>query len=145
MSIRRAMMAVLGLTLVGGGAGAKDTPGVTATEIKLGQTMPYSGPASAYAAIGRGEVAFFKMVNDKGGIGGKKVDLQSLDDGYNPPKAVEQIKKLVENEGVAFIFTSLGTPSNTAIQKYLNQKYVPQLSAATGADKWADPAKFPWT
>ena len=145
MSIRRAMMAVLGLTLVGSGAGAKETPGVTATEIKLGQTMPYSGPASAYAAIGRGEVAFFKMVNDKGGIGGKKVDLQSLDDGYNPPKAVEQIKKLVENEGVAFIFNSLGTPSNTAIQKYLNQKHVPQLFVATGADKWSDYKGNPWT
>src|SRR5215813_7729144 len=145
MSIRRAMMAVLGLTLVGSSAGAKDTPGVAATEIKLGQTMPYSGPASAYAAIGRGEVAFFKMVNDKGGIGGKKIDLISLDDSYSPPKSVEQIRKLVENEGVSFIFNSLGTPSNTAIQPYLNEKKVPQLFVATGADKWADPAKFPWT
>jgi len=145
MSIKRALMAVLGLALVGSVAGAKETPGVTATEIKLGQTMPYSGPASAYAAIGRGEVAFFKMVNDKGGIGGRKIDLQSLDDGYNPPKAVEQIKKLVENEGVAFIFNSLGTPSNTAIQKYLNQKKVPQLFVATGADKWSEYKANPWT
>src|SRR5262249_56823230 len=127
MSIKRAVIAVLGLALVGGGAGAKETPGVTATEIKLGQTMPYSGPASAYAAIGRGEVAFFKMINDKGGIGGRKIDLQSVDDGYNPPKAVEQIRKLVENQGAAFIFNSLGTPSNTAIQKYLNHKHRPHL------------------
>src|SRR5215470_3712712 len=145
MSIKRTLVAVLGLALVGGSAGAKETPGVTATEIKLGQTMPYSGPASAYAAIGRGEVAFFKMINDKGGIGGRKIDLQSVDDGYNPPKAVEQIRKLVENEGVAFIFQSLGTPSNTAIQKYLNQKHVPQLFVATGADKWSDYKNNPWT
>jgi len=145
MSIKRAVIAVLGLALIGGGAGAKETPGVTASEIKLGQTMPYSGPASAYAAIGRGEVAFFKMINDKGGIGGRKIDLQSVDDGYNPPKAVEQIRKLVENEGVAFIFQSLGTPSNTAIQKYLNQKHVPQLFVATGADKWSDYKNNPWT
>jgi branched-chain amino acid transport system substrate-binding protein len=145
MSIERTFIAVLGLALVGGSAGAKETPGVTAAEIKLGQTMPYSGPASAYAAIGRGEVAFFKMINDKGGIGGRKIDLQSLDDGYNPPKAVEQIRKLVENEGVAFIFNSLGTPSNTAIQKYLNQKHVPQLFVATGADKWSNYKDNPWT
>src|SRR5262249_40095384 len=145
MSIKRAVIAVLGLALIGGSAGAKETSGVTATEIKLGQTMPYSGPASAYAAIGRGEVAFFKMVNDKGGIGNRKIDLQSVDDGYNPPKAVEQIRKLVENDGVAFIVNQLGTPSSPAIQKYLNQKKVPQLCVAAGADKWADPKGNPWT
>jgi len=120
-------------------------PGVTATEIKIGQTMPYSGPASAYGVIGKTEQGFIKMVNEKGGVNGRKINLISLDDSYNPPKSVEQIRKLVENEGVAFIFNSLGTPSNTAIQPYLNEKKVPQLFVATGADKWADPAKFPWT
>jgi branched-chain amino acid transport system substrate-binding protein len=120
-------------------------PGVTATEIKIGQTMPYSGPASAYGVIGKTEQGFFKMINDKGGVNGRKINLISLDDSYNPPKSVEQIRKLVENEGVAFIFNSLGTPSNTAIQPYLNEKKVPQLFVATGADKWADPEKHPWT
>ncbi len=131
--------------VLGGVALAKDTPGVTANEIKLGQTMPYSGPASAYGAIGKGEVAFMKMMNEKGGVSGHKIDLLSVDDGYAPPKAVEQIRKLVESDGVAFIFNSLGTPSNTAIQKYLNQKKIPQLFVATGADKWADPKDNPWT
>jgi branched-chain amino acid transport system substrate-binding protein len=145
MSIRRTLIAVLGVALFGGPAAAKETPGVTAAEVKLGQTMPYSGPASAYAAIGRGEVAFFKMVNDKGGIGGRKIDLESVDDGYNPPKAVEQTRKLVESDGVAFIFNALGTASNTAIQKYLNQKKIPQLFVATGADKWSDFKNNPWT
>ncbi|HZJ67265.1 MAG TPA: ABC transporter substrate-binding protein [Kofleriaceae bacterium] len=120
-------------------------PGVTATEIKIGQTMPYSGPASAYGVIGKTEQGFFKMINEKGGVNGRKINLVSLDDAYNPPKSVEQIRKLVENEGVAFIFNSLGTPSNTAIQPYLTEKKVPQLFVATGADKWADPEKHPWT
>src|SRR5262249_26802064 len=124
---------------------AKDPPGVTATEIKIGQTMPYSGPASAYGAIGKAEVAYFKMLNDAGGIHGRKINLISLDDGYAPPKAVEQVRKLVESEGVAFIFQSLGTPSNTAIQKYLESKQVPQLFVATGADKWSDFKNHPWT
>src|SRR5262249_33685218 len=96
-------------------------PGVTATEIKIGQTMPYSGPASAYGVIGKTEQAFFKMLNEKGGINGRKINLVSLDDAYAPPKTVEQIRKLVESEGVAFIFNSLGTPPNTAIQPYLNE------------------------
>jgi branched-chain amino acid transport system substrate-binding protein len=121
------------------------TPGVTATEIKIGQCMPYSGPASSYGAIGRGDVAYFKMINDKGGINGRKINLISLDDGYNPAKAVEQTRKLVENEGVAFVFNSVGTANNTAVQSYLNQKKVPQLFVASGADKWGDPAKNPWT
>lgn len=124
---------------------ATTTPGVTATEIKIGQSMPYSGPASAYGTIGKGDVAYFKMVNAKGGINGRKVNLISLDDGYSPPKAVEQTRKLVENEGVAFIFNSLGTANTTAVQLYLNDKKVPQLFVATGADKWANPSKFPWT
>jgi branched-chain amino acid transport system substrate-binding protein len=127
------------------GGGDSGTPGVTATEIKIGQTMPYSGPASAYGVIGKAETALFKSINDKGGINGRKINLISLDDGYSPPKAVEQIHKLVENEGVAFTFNTLGTPSNTAIQKYLNEKKIPQLFVATGADKWGDPEHFPWT
>jgi len=107
--------------------------------------MPYSGPASAYAAIGKADVAYLKMINEKGGINGRKINLISLDDGYNPAKAVEQTRKLVEDEGVAFIFNSLGTAAVTAAQKYLNDKKIPQVFVATGADKWADPAKFPWT
>jgi branched-chain amino acid transport system substrate-binding protein len=124
---------------------AADAPGVTATEIKIGNTMPYSGPASAYGAIGKGEAAFWKMVNDQGGVAGHKIVFLSEDDGYSPPKAVEQVRKLVEQEGVAFLFNTLGTPSNTAIQKYLNQKKIPQLFVATGADKWGNYQEFPWT
>jgi branched-chain amino acid transport system substrate-binding protein len=121
------------------------TPGITATEIKIGQSMPYSGPASAYGQIGKSEVAYFKMVNEKGGINGRKVTLISYDDAYVPAKAVEQTRKLVESDNVAFVFNSVGTANNTATQAYLNQKKVPQLFVATGADKWADPAKNPWT
>jgi branched-chain amino acid transport system substrate-binding protein len=107
--------------------------------------MPYSGPASAYGVIGKSEVAFVKMINDKGGINGRKINLVSLDDGYAAPKAVEQTHKLVESEGVAFVFNSVGTANNTAVQQYLNGKKVPQLFVATGADKWGDPEHFPWT
>jgi branched-chain amino acid transport system substrate-binding protein len=120
-------------------------PGVTSTEIKIGQCMPYSGPASAYGTIGKAEVGYFKMINEKGGINGRKINLVTLDDAYNPAKAVEQTRKLVENEGVAIVFNSVGTANNTAVQSYLNQKKVPQLFVATGADKWADPTKNPWT
>jgi len=122
-----------------------NAPGVTDKEIKIGQTMPYSGPASSYGAIGKTELAYFKKVNDEGGISGRMVNLLSLDDGYSPPKTVEQIRRLVEQDGVAFIFQSLGTPSNSAIQKYLNDRKVPQLFVATGATKWNDPKRFPWT
>jgi branched-chain amino acid transport system substrate-binding protein len=128
-----------------GASGKTGTPGVTATEIKIGQSMPYSGPASAYGAIGKADAAYFKMINDKGGINGRKINLISLDDSYAPPKAVENVRKLVENEGVAFIFNNVGTATNTAIQKYLNDKKIPQLFVATGADKWADPTHNPWT
>ncbi len=128
-----------------GGAGTGETPGVTATEIKIGQSMPYSGPASAFGVIGKGEAAYFKMINEKGGINGRKLTLISLDDAYAPPKAVENVRKLVEREGVAFIFNNLGTANNTAVQKYLNDRKVPQLFVASGADKWADPTHFPWT
>jgi branched-chain amino acid transport system substrate-binding protein len=124
---------------------AADMPGVTATEIKIGNIMPYSGPASAYGAIGKVEAAFFKMVNEIGGINGRMINFDSLDDGYSPAKAVEDARQLVEQDGVAFVFNSVGTPSNSAIQKYLNQKQVPQLFISTGADKWGDYQHFPWT
>src|SRR5579864_1536207 len=124
---------------------AADMPGVTATEIKIGQTMPYSGPASAYGTIGKAELAYIRMINDQGGVNGRKVNLISLDDSYSPPKTVEQVRRLVEQENVAFLFNTLGTPPNTAIQKYLNDRKVPQLFVATGASKWGDPQHFPWT
>jgi branched-chain amino acid transport system substrate-binding protein len=124
---------------------AADTPGVTATAIKIGQTMPYSGPASAYGTIGKAEIAYFNMINEQGGVNGRKIELISLDDSYSPPKTVEQVRRLVEQENVAFLFNTLGTPPNTAIQKYLNEKKVPQLFVATGASKWGDPQHFPWT
>ena len=120
-------------------------PGVTDTEIKLGQTMPYSGPASAYGTIGRVEAAYFKRINDKGGINGRKINLISVDDAYSPPKTVEQVRKLVEQDNVLATFQTLGTPSNTAIHKYMNEKHVPQLFVSTGATKWGDPKNFPWT
>jgi ABC-type branched-subunit amino acid transport system substrate-binding protein len=120
-------------------------PGASDTEIKLGQTMPYSGPASAYGAIGKAELAYFKMINERGGINGRKVNLLSLDDAYSPPRAVEQVRKLVEEEQVLALFQTLGTPTNTAIHKYVNAKKVPHLFLATGATKWGDPKNFPWT
>ncbi|HYA74876.1 MAG TPA: ABC transporter substrate-binding protein [Roseiarcus sp.] len=124
---------------------AANAPGVTDTEIKIGQTMPYSGPASAYGAIGRAEAAYFKMLNEQGGVNGRKINFLSLDDGYSPPKTVEQIRRLVEQEQVALIFNSLGTPSNSAIRDYLNENKVPQLFVATGASKFGDFEHFPWT
>ncbi|MDA9412986.1 MULTISPECIES: ABC transporter substrate-binding protein [unclassified Bradyrhizobium] len=119
--------------------------GATDTEIKVGNIMPYSGPASAYGIIGRTEAAYFKKINEEGGINGRKINFVSYDDAYSPPKAVEQARKLVESDEVLFIFNSLGTPSNSAIQKYMNSKKVPQLFVATGATKWNDPQNFPWT
>ena len=113
--------------------------------IKIGNIMPYSGPASAYGVIGQTEAAYFKMLNADGGINGRKIDFISYDDGYSPPKAVEQARRLVEDDGVLLIFQSLGTPSNTAIQHYMNTKKVPQLFVASGATKWNDPKHFPWT
>jgi branched-chain amino acid transport system substrate-binding protein len=120
-------------------------PGATDTEIKIGNIMPYSGPASSYGLIGKTEAAYFNMINDQGGINGRKINFISYDDGYSPPKAVEQVRKLVESDEVLVVFNSLGTPSNTAFQKYLNAKKVPQLFVATGASKWNDPKHFPWT
>jgi len=126
-------------------APAKEAPGVTATELLIGQTMPYSGPASSYAPIGKTEVAYMQMINDKGGINGRKMKLISLDDGYSPPKTVEQTRKLVEEEGVACLLQPLGTPTNMATRKYLNAKKVPQLFVASGASQFDDPEHFPWS
>src|SRR5271155_1292989 len=128
-----------------GSARADNAPGITDTEIKIGQTMPYSGPASAYGVIGRTEASYFKMINEQGGINGRKINFISLDDGYSPPKTVEQTRRLVEDEKVAFIFNSLGPPPNLAIRQYLNDNKVPQLFVATGAATFSDPAHFPWT
>jgi branched-chain amino acid transport system substrate-binding protein len=126
-------------------ARADATPGVTATTIKIGNTNPHSGPASAYGAIANAETAFFRMVNDQGGVNGRKIDFISLDDAYSPPKTVEQTRRLVEQDGVALIFNGLGTPTQTAVRAYMNSHKVPQLFVATGADKWGDPEHFPWT
>ena len=119
--------------------------GATDTEIKIGNIMPYSGAASAYGVVGKTEDAYFRKINAEGGINGRKINFISYDDGYSPPKTVEQARKLVESDEVLIVFNSLGTPPNTAIQKYLNQKKVPQLFVATGATKWNDPKEFPWT
>jgi branched-chain amino acid transport system substrate-binding protein len=124
---------------------AANAPGVTDTEIKIGQTMPYSGPASNYGVFGRTEAAYFKMINEQGGVNGRKLNLISLDDGYSPPKTVEQTRRLVEREQVAFIFGSLGTPTNAAIRSYLNDNKVPQLLIASGAAMFGDPQHYPWT
>ena len=145
MTLRTSMLTAAALLALAAPAFAADTPGVTATEIKIGNTMPYSGPASAYGVIGKGETAFWTMINEQGGVSGHKINFISLDDGYSPPKTVEQVRQLVEQEGVAFLFNTLGTPTNTAVQKYLNQKEIPQLFVATGADKWGDYKDNPWT
>jgi len=134
----------LGLGLAASPAGAQ-TPGVTATEIKIGNTNPYSGPASAYGTIGKVIAAYFKKVNDEGGINGRKINFISYDDSYSPPKTVEMVRRLVEQDQVAFVFQTLGTPTNSAIHKYMNQQKVPHLFVATGATKWGDPKNFPWT
>jgi branched-chain amino acid transport system substrate-binding protein len=126
-------------------AQTKQAPGVTANEILIGQTMPYSGPASSYAPIGRVEVAYFGMINDQGGINGRTLKLLSLDDGYSPPKTVEQTRKLVEEENVSCIFQQLGTPCGMATRKYLNAKKVPQIFVASGATQFGDPQNYPWT
>jgi branched-chain amino acid transport system substrate-binding protein len=123
----------------------KYDPGASDTEIKIGQTMPFSGPGSAYATISKAEAAYFRMINDQGGINGRKISLIAYDDGYNPAKTVEQTRKLVESDGVLLIFQSLGTAHNAAVQKYLNDNKVPQLFLATGATRFSDPVNFPWT
>ncbi len=146
---RRDALTVIGTALATGAAWtaahAQTTPGVTATEVKIGHTIAYSGPASAYGVIGKLEAAFFKMVNDQGGVAGHKINFISYDDGYSPPKTVEQVRRLIEEDQVDFLFNTLGTPTNSAIQRYVNQKKVPHLFVATGADKWGDYQHFPWT
>jgi branched-chain amino acid transport system substrate-binding protein len=132
-------------TSSGATAQKKYDTGATDTEVKIGNIMPYSGPASAYGVIGKTEEAYFRKINAEGGINGRKINFISYDDGYSPPKAVEQARKLVENDEVLLVFNPLGTPSNSAIQKYLNVKKIPQLFVATGATKWNDPKDFPWT
>jgi branched-chain amino acid transport system substrate-binding protein len=150
MHMHKYLIPALALGLAIGAAGPaaaqkKYDPGASDTEIKIGNINPYSGPASAYGTIGKTIDAFFKKVNAEGGVNGRKINFISYDDGYSPPKAVEQARKLVESDEVLLIFQSLGTPSNTAIQKYMNAKQVPQLFVATGATKWGDPKNFPWT
>jgi len=149
MSTRRTFLsgAVASAALASGPfrARAADTPGVTAKEIKIGQTMAYSGPASAYGVIGKTEAAYFKMINEQGGVNGRMINFISLDDGYSPPKTVEQTRRLVEEEKVAFLFNPLGTPCNLAIHEYCNKNSVPQLFVATGAAIFSKPEQFKWT
>jgi branched-chain amino acid transport system substrate-binding protein len=136
---------LLGAMLSTALAQKKYDPGATDTEIKIGNIMPYSGPASAYATIGKTEAAYFQKINEEGGINGRKIDFISYDDSYSPPKTVEQARKLVESDEVLLIFNPLGTPGNSAIQKYMNAKKVPQIFVSSGAAKWNDPKNFPWT
>ncbi|MET4750915.1 ABC transporter substrate-binding protein [Bradyrhizobium sp. RT4b] len=135
----------LALSVTTASAQKKYDPGASDTEIKVGQTMPFSGPASVYSSIGKTQAAYFKMINDQGGVNGRKINLIQYDDAYSPPKAVEQIRKLVESDEVLLTFQIIGTPVNAAVQKYLNSKKVPQLFAATGASRFTDPKNFPWT
>jgi branched-chain amino acid transport system substrate-binding protein len=136
---------VIALPAASAYAQKKYDTGATDTEIKIGQTVPFSGPASAYAGIGKTQAAYLKMINDQGGINGRKLNLIQYDDAYSPPKAVEQVRKLVEGDEVLFTFQIIGTPSNAAVQKYLNGKKVPQLLASSGASRFSDPQSAPWT
>src|SRR4249920_2726983 len=149
MKLKHVSLAIAGIAAaaisLSAGAQKKYDTGATDTEIKIGDTKPYSGPASAYGTIGKAIAAYFDKINAEGGINGRKVKYISLDDGYNPARTVEQVRKLVEEDEVLFVFNPLGTPSNTAIQKYMNTKKVPQLFVATGATKWGNPKEFPWT
>ena len=145
LAIASTALALFAASTSGALAQKKYDTGATDTEIKIGNIMPYSGPASAYGIIGKTEAAYFKKINAEGGINGRKINFVSYDDAYSPPKAVEQARKLVESDEVLLVFNSLGTPSNSAIQKYMNAKKVPQIFVATGATKWNDPKDFPWT
>jgi len=151
MSIKRHLicagvtLALTALLLSPAQAQKKYDPGASDTEIKIGQTMPYSGPASAYGAIGKAEAAYFKKINDEGGINGRKINFISLDDGYSPPKTLEMARRLVEQDEVLFLFGTLGTAPSTVIHKYMNAKKVPQLFVGSGATKWNDPKGHPWT
>ena len=144
----RSLLIATGMLALGAASIAAEPqygPGASATEIRIGNTNPYSGPASAYGAIGRAIQAYVDKLNDEGGINGRRIEFISLDDGYSPPRTVEQIRKLVEQEQVLLVFQSLGTPTNTAVHQYMNAKKVPHLFVATGATKWGQPEKFPWT
>lgn len=145
MLSKRLFVLLLTLALVLPGAAFAQDPGVTTTEIKIGHTNPYSGNVSAYGTIGKAITAYFKKINDEGGINGRKINFITYDDGYSTPKTVEMVRKLVEQDQVLFVFNTLGTPPNTAIHKYLNDAKVPHLFVATGATKWGDPKNFPWT
>lgn len=135
----------IAITTFSAAAQNRYAPGISDNEIKIGQTMPYSGPASAWGTIGRAELAYIKMINDRGGVNGRKINLISLDDAYSPPKTVEQTRKLVEQDGVAFIFSGLGTAPNLAVRKYLNDRQVPQLFLLSGSGQFNDPEHFPWS
>jgi ABC-type branched-subunit amino acid transport system substrate-binding protein len=149
MKKRQFALTALCISLIGfalpATAQKKYDPGASDTEIKIGQTMPYSGPASAYGTIGKVQAAYFKQLNEQGGVNGRKINFISLDDGYSPPKTVEMIRRLVEQDEVLLTLGTLGTPSNTAIHKYMNTKKVPHMFLATGASKWNDPKNNPWT
>src|SRR5438128_6554108 len=140
-----ALLAGAALAASPAAAQKKYDTGASDSEIKIGNTNPYSGPASSYSVVGKTEAAFFKMINEQGGINGRKITFISYDDGYSPPKTVEQVRKLVESDGVLLLFNTLGTPTNSAIHKYVNQKKVPHLFIASGATKWGDPKNFPWS
>jgi branched-chain amino acid transport system substrate-binding protein len=140
-----ALVSVFGMTAGAGAAEKQYGPGVTDTEIKIGNIMPYSGPASAYGTIGKAEAAYFAMVNDHGGVNGRKINFISRDDGYSPPKTVEVARQLIEQEQVLLLFSPLGTPTNLAIRGYMNEKKVPQLFIISGAATWNDPKHFPWS
>jgi branched-chain amino acid transport system substrate-binding protein len=145
LQVLSATILVLAATSTSAIAQKRYDPGASDTEIRIGNIVPYSGPASALGVIGKTEAAYFKKINAEGGINGRKIKFISYDDAYSPPKAIEQARKLVESDEVLFIFSSVGTPSNSAIQKYMNEKKVPQLFLPTGATKWNDPKQFPWT
>jgi branched-chain amino acid transport system substrate-binding protein len=148
MSLLVSAIAAIALLAVAARPGAAEPrygPGASDSEIKIGQTMPYSGAASAYGTIGKAEAAYFAMINDQGGINGRKIKFLTVDDGYSPPKTVEQIRKLVEQDQVLLLFQTMGTATNNAVHKYVNDKKVPHLFLASGASLWADPEHFPWT
>src|SRR5438094_5797063 len=145
LAVLSTALAVIAASSTAATAQKKYDTGASDTEIKIGNIMPYSGPASAYGVIGKTEDAYFRKINAEGGINGRKITFISYDDAYSPPKTVEQARKLVESDEVLLVFNPLGTPPNTAIQKYLNGKKVPELFVATGATKWNDPKGFPWT
>ena len=144
---RSLIVLILGLVLSAHAARAENkyAPGVTDTEIKIGNTMPYSGPASALGTVGKVIAAYFAMINEKGGVNGRSLTLLSRDDGFSPPKTVEQTRRLVESDNVAFMFATMGTAPNSAIQEYLNESHVPQLFLISSASKWNDPKNFPWS